>query len=60
MPAFTFEKLSSPLRRNPIPPDENKRRGRLVQLLERFVEMRAKRALRKEGATATSEQTSSE
>ena len=48
MPAFTFEKLSPPLRRGPIPPIAKKQRGVIVQILDRFVEARVKRALREE------------
>ena len=38
MPAFTFEKISPPVRRGPIPPIEKKQRGVIVQMLDRFVE----------------------
>ncbi|THD73630.1 MAG: hypothetical protein E7813_02865 [Bradyrhizobium sp.] len=48
MPAFTFEKISPPMRRGPIPPVVKKQRGVIVQILDRFVEARVKRALRKE------------
>ena len=48
MPAFTFEKISPPVRRGPIAPIETKQRGVIVQILDRFVEARVKRALRKE------------
>jgi hypothetical protein len=48
MPAFTFEKISPPLRRGPIPPIAKKQRGVIVQVLDRFVEARIKRALREE------------
>ncbi|MDP3074221.1 hypothetical protein [Bradyrhizobium sp.] len=43
MPAFTFEKISPPVRRGPIPPIEQKQRGVIVQMLDRFVEARVKR-----------------
>jgi hypothetical protein len=46
MPAFTFEKISPPVRRGPIPPIVKKQRGVIVQILGRFVEARAKRRLR--------------
>ena len=46
MPAFTFEKISPPVRRGPIAPIERKQRGVIVQILDRFVEARVKRALR--------------
>jgi hypothetical protein len=48
MPAFTFEKISPPERRGPIPPIEKKQRGVIVQILGRFVEARVKRAMREE------------
>jgi hypothetical protein len=51
MPAFTFEKISpekvSPqVRRGPIPAIENKPRGVILQVLDRFVAVRLKRTLR--------------
>jgi len=46
MPAFTFEKISPPVRRGPIPSIEQKQRGVIVQVLERFVEARVKRTKR--------------
>ena len=49
MPAFTFEKLSPPVRRNPAAAAEEKQRSRIVQFLDRFTEVRTKRALRKDG-----------
>jgi hypothetical protein len=48
MPAFTFEKISPPVRRGPIPSIEKKQRGVIVQILDRFVEARVKRTSRKE------------
>ena len=45
MPAFTFEKISPPTRRGPIPPIVKKQRGVIVQILDRFVEARVKRTL---------------
>jgi hypothetical protein len=48
MPAFTFEKISPPVRRGPIPPIEKKQRGVIVQILDRFVEARIKRAERED------------
>ena len=48
MPAFTFEKISPPENRGPIPPVANKKqRGVVVKLLDRFVEARVKRSLKK-------------
>jgi hypothetical protein len=46
MPAFTFEKISPPVRHGPIPPIVKKQRGVIVQILDRFVEARVKRTLR--------------
>ncbi len=51
MPAFTFEKISPPTRRGPIPPIEQKQRGVIVQVLGRFVDARVKRAERVEEGT---------
>lgn len=46
MPAFTFEKISPPIRRGPLPPIEKKQRGVIVQVLGRFVDARVKRSER--------------
>jgi hypothetical protein len=43
MPAFTFEKISPPTRRGPVPSIAKKQRGVIVQILDRFVEARVKR-----------------
>ena len=43
MPAFTFEKISPPVRRGPIPPIVKKQRGLIVQILDSFVAARVKR-----------------
>jgi hypothetical protein len=49
MPAFTFEKISPPADRGPAPPVANKKqRGAIVQILDRLVEARVKRTLKKE------------
>ena len=48
MPAFTFEKISPPIRRGPLPPIVKKQRGVIVKILDRFVEARVKRDSRKE------------
>jgi hypothetical protein len=48
MPAFSFEKISPPARRVASAPVANKKqRGMIVQMLDRLVEARAKRFLRK-------------
>jgi hypothetical protein len=48
MPAFSFEKISPPIRRGPLPPIAKKQRGVIVKILDRFVEARVKRASRKQ------------
>ena len=48
MPAFSFEKLSPPIRRGPIPAIVKKQRGLIVQILDRFVDARVKRTMREE------------
>jgi hypothetical protein len=55
MPAFTFEKISPPAPRGPIPPVAvastsvvRKPRGVIVQMLDRFVEARVRRSLRED------------
>jgi hypothetical protein len=48
MPAFTFEKISPPIRRGPIAPIVKKQRGVIVKILDHFVEARVKRTSRKE------------
>ena len=59
MPAFTFEKISPPVRRGPLPPIVKKQRGVIVAILDRFVEARVKRSLRKEkGVIARNKQKS--
>jgi hypothetical protein len=53
MPAFTFEKISPPIRRGPIPPIAQRQHGVIVQILDRFVEARVERSRRdKKGLTA--------
>ena len=52
MPAFTFEKISPPVRRGPVPPIATKQRGVIVQMLDRFVEARVKRNRRAENKSA--------
>jgi hypothetical protein len=48
MPAFSFEKISPPIRRGPLPPIAKKQRGVIVQILGRFVEARVRRRVREE------------
>ena len=46
MPAFTFEKISPPVRRAPVVTTPKKPRGLISQMINRFAERRARRALR--------------
>jgi hypothetical protein len=48
VPAFSFEKISPPVRRGPLAPIATKQRGVIVQILDRFVEARVKRTMRAE------------
>jgi hypothetical protein len=48
MPAFSFEKISPPIGRGPVPAIVKKQRGVIVQILDRFVEARVKRSRREE------------
>ncbi len=48
MPAFSFEKISPPVRGGPIAPIEQKQRGVIVQMLDRFVEARVRRTLKRD------------
>jgi hypothetical protein len=48
MPAFTFEKISPPVRRGPIPPIVKKQRGLIVQILDSFVAARVKKSTRED------------
>jgi hypothetical protein len=50
MPAFTFEKISPPIRRGPVSPIAKKQRGVIVQILDRFVEARVQRTLAQDKA----------
>ena len=56
MPAFTFEKISPPVRRGPIAPIETKQRGVIVQILDRIVEARIKRKLGDENGVIARQQ----
>jgi hypothetical protein len=61
MPSFTFEKISPPVRRGPLPPIEKKQRGLIVQILDRFAEARVRRSVRqKRGAIARPQPKSAE
>ncbi|MDN4999523.1 hypothetical protein ACFQZO_01330 [Bradyrhizobium sp. GCM10027634] len=51
MPAFTFEKISPPVRRAPAATSPKKPRGLISQMIDRVAERRAKRALQGERAT---------
>ena len=50
MPAFTFEKISPPVRRAPVATTPKKPRGLISQMIDRFAERRARRALQDERA----------
>jgi hypothetical protein len=52
MPAFTFEKISPPKPRGPVPKTEEKQRGVITQILDRFVGTRMKRTADKVASTA--------
>ncbi|MGA9091711.1 MAG: hypothetical protein WB420_21700 [Bradyrhizobium sp.] len=56
MPVFTFEKISPPVRRAPLPPIVKKQRGVIVQILDRFVEARVRRSVEEEGAVTGRQQ----
>ena len=56
MPVFTFEKISPPIRRGPIPPIAKKQRGVIVKILDRFVEARVKRTSRNKKRVAARRQ----
>ncbi|WP_187437244.1 hypothetical protein [Bradyrhizobium rifense] len=46
MPAFTFEKISPPVRGAPAATTPKKPRGLISQMMDRVAERRARRALR--------------
>jgi len=48
MPAFTFEKISPAARRDSPSPAVKKQRGVIVQILDRFIDPRAKGASHEE------------
>jgi hypothetical protein len=50
MPAFTFEKISPPVRGAPPATTPKKPRGLISQMMDRVAERRARRALRDERA----------
>jgi hypothetical protein len=50
MPAFTFEKISPPVRRAPATAMTKKPRGLLSQMIDRFAERRARRVRAGEAA----------
>src|SRR5207247_8793294 len=56
MTAFTFEKISPPVRRGPLPPIAKKQHGVIVKILDRFVEARVNRALKEEKGVVTRRQ----
>jgi len=60
MPAFTFEKISPPPSRGQLPATAKKQRGVIVQVLDRFVGVRAERTATEENSAAVGEQKTSE
>lgn len=48
MPAFTFEKISPPVRRAPAATAPKKPRGVISQVIDRIAERRARRTLQDE------------
>jgi hypothetical protein len=50
MPAFTFEKITPPVRRAPAAATPKKPRGLINQMIDRFAERRARRASQAERA----------
>ena len=55
MPAFTFEKISPPPRRGPAATPPKKPRGLISQMIDRFAERRARRALQGQRASRRDE-----
>lgn len=55
MPAFTFEKISPPVRRAPAASTPKKPRGLISQMIDRLAERRARRALQGERAISRDE-----
>lgn len=57
MPAFSFEKISPPDRRGPVPSiAQKKQRGVIIKMLDRLVEARVRRSMRQEkGVVARNE-----
>ncbi|MGX0964858.1 hypothetical protein AB7M63_005307 [Bradyrhizobium japonicum] len=55
MPAFMFEKISPPAHRAPAATPPKKPRGLISQMIDRFAERRAKRALLGKRATRRDE-----
>lgn len=55
MPAFTFEKITPPVRRAPTAAAPEKPRGVISQMIDRLAERRARRALRAEHAVRRDE-----
>jgi len=60
MPAFTFEKLSPPVQRDPTAKAEEKQRSLIVQLLDRLTRARTKPSLCKEDPDVASQPKSSD
>jgi hypothetical protein len=59
MPAFSFERISPPVRRGPIAPSAKRRRGFIFSLVSCFAKLRGSDAARRQhGTTAQDEQRS--
>ena len=56
MPAFTFEKITPPAQSVSNPPPEKKQRGVIVQILDRFVDVRGKRVLKSDRTVVIGEE----
>ncbi|WP_158672190.1 hypothetical protein [Bradyrhizobium guangdongense] len=60
MPAFTFEKISPPVRRAPTAAAPKKPRGLISQMIDRFAERRARRTLQDQRAMCRDEKPAEE
>ncbi|MCP3385120.1 hypothetical protein NLM31_32555 [Bradyrhizobium sp. CCGUVB4N] len=60
MPAFTFEKISPPVRRAPAATTPKKPRGLISQMIDRVAERRARRALQSQPAMRRDEKPAAE
>jgi hypothetical protein len=56
MPAYTFEKLSPSPPRDPVAPRPEKRRGMIVQMFGRLMDLRPRRSFRREKVSTSHRQ----